>query len=66
MVLNKKAILKFGEHTQFSLEEIDNMFVDEFFWWIKTKEEYINEMVKKLKEANQPRNVLQPPPPIKK
>ena len=38
--MEKKAILKFGEHTQFSLTEIDNMYVSEFYWWLKKKDQF--------------------------
>ena len=38
-VLNKMALLKFGEYDTFSLSEIEDMFVYEFMWWARTKEE---------------------------
>ncbi len=51
IVLEKKAVLKFGEHTQFSLTEIDNMYVPEFHWWIKKKEEFYKAISEKIKES---------------
>lgn len=56
-MLEKKAILKFsGQDVSFSLEEIDEMYVPEFEWWIRRLGRHYEEKNKQIQESNNQSN----------